>query len=290
MPVRSILHYLEVIKTYTEGIGIELISSIEKDGNIDLDELASKIDDSTACVLIQTPNFLGYLENMAEIDKLVHANPKVLLIALVDPISLAILNSPAEYKADIVVGEGQALGNSQSLGGPLFGFLASNMKLARKMPGRIVGATKDTDGTRCYALTLQAREQHIRRDKATSNICSNQALCNLAATVHMCLLGKEGIREVALQSTTKAHYLGNKLKAIEGISLYSEKPFFKEFAIKFKKPVKHILADLKKKNIFGGVDISDLGYKNSLLIAVTEKKRKLDLDELVTALKEVMNG
>jgi glycine cleavage system P protein (glycine dehydrogenase) subunit 1 len=283
-------NYLEVIKTYTEGIGIELVNIKQKDGANDLEDLKNNLGQDVSCVVIQTPNFLGYLEDMLEIEEIVHAHPKVLLISAVDPISLALLNSPAEYKADIVVGEGQALGNTQSFGGPLFGFLASNMKLARKMPGRIVGATKDVEGKRCYALTLQAREQHIRRDKATSNICSNQALCNLAATVYMCLMGNEGLREAAIQSTTKAHYLADELKRIKGISFISKRAFFKEFPVKFDQPVEEIIQKLKGKNIFPGVNLRKFGYSDTLLIAVTEKKRKQDLDELVTALKEVTNA
>ncbi|OPX27966.1 MAG: glycine dehydrogenase (aminomethyl-transferring), partial [Candidatus Cloacimonas sp. 4484_143] len=164
--------YLEVIKTYTVGVGINLVIIPAKKGLIDLDELKSAIDDETGCVLLQTPNFFGNIENAFAVEEITHTAVKALFIVAVDPISLAVMNAPSEYKADIVVGEGQALGNAQNFGGPLFGFLATNLKLSRTMPGRIVGATLDVDGKRSYALTLQAREQHIRRAKATSNICS----------------------------------------------------------------------------------------------------------------------
>jgi len=283
-------NYLQVIEAYTEGIGIELLILKTDNGILDPEDLNSIIDKDVSCVVIQTPNFLGNIEDMFEIEKIVHSTPKTLLIAVTDPISLAVLNSPAEYGADIVVGEGQALGNSQSFGGPLFGFLATSLKLARKMPGRIVGATKDVDGKKSYALTLQAREQHIRRDKATSNICSNQALCNLAATVYMCLMGRNGLREAALQSTTKAHYLAKALDQLEGYELISDAPFFKEFVIKSEKPVKEIVEKLKERRIFPGVDLSPFGWNDHFLIAVTEKKRKADLDELISALREVANG
>ncbi|KQC06664.1 MAG: glycine dehydrogenase [Candidatus Cloacimonas sp. SDB] len=283
-------NYLQVIKTYTTGVGLKLVVVKEKKGVIDLDDLREKVDEKTSCVVIQTPNFLGYIEEIRKIEKIAHSEPKALLISAVDPISLAILNSPKEYKADIVIGEGQALGNSQSYGGPLFGFMATNLKLARKMPGRIVGATKDAVGNRCYALTLQAREQHIRRSKATSNICSNQALCNLAATVYMCLMGRNGLKEAALQSTTKAHYLAARINEIEGVNLLTDRPFFKEFAIKFNQPVEDVINKLKKLKIFPGVNLTEYGYANTLLIAVTEKKRKQDLDELISALREVVNG
>ena len=279
--------YLQVIKAYTEGIEIELIIIPEKNGLLDSEVLKENIDDETACVLIQTPNFFGNLEDVFTIEPIIHSSRKALFIACVDPLSLPVLNSPSEYKADIVVGEGQSLGNFQSFGGPLFGFLAANLSLARTMPGRIVGATLDADGKKAYSLTLQAREQHIRRDKATSNICSNQALCNLAATVYMCLLGKQGLLEVAEQSTTKAHYLAKKICQIDGFLLAFDAPFFKEFAIKTPIPTRKIIQKLKSKNIFAGVDLKQFGYENMLLIAVTEKKRKEELEHFVKELKQL---
>jgi len=280
--------YLEVINTYTEGVDVELVNIPAKDGLVDLDILKEKVDDETGCVLLQTPNFLGNIEDVFAIEEITHSAKKALLIVAVDPISLAVMNAPNEYKADIVVGEGQALGNAQNYGGPLFGFLASTLSLSRTMAGRIVGATLDSDGKRSYALTLQAREQHIRRAKATSNICSNQALCNLAATVYMTLMGKEGIKEVATQSVTKAHYLAEKICEINGFEMAYDVPFFKEFAVKTPIPAKEIIKKLKAKNIFPGIDLKPFGYNNMLLIAVTEKKRKFDLDEFVNSLQEVV--
>ncbi|NQV17360.1 MAG: aminomethyl-transferring glycine dehydrogenase subunit GcvPA [Armatimonadetes bacterium] len=279
-------NYLEVIKSYTGGVGIELVLIPAKNGLVDLNALQEAIDDNTGCVLLQTPNFFGNIEDAFAVEEIVHASKKALFITCVDPISLAVMNSPAEYKADIVVGEGQSLGNSQNYGGPLFGFLASSIKLGRSMPGRIVGATLDADGKRAYCLTLQAREQHIRRAKATSNICSNEALCNLAATVYMTLMGKEGLKEVAVQSTTKAHYLADEICKLDDFSLAFDAAFFKEFAVKTPVPVEEIISRLKEKNIFPGIDLKQFGYDNMLLIAVTEKKRKWDLDELINSLKE----
>ena len=278
--------YLQVIKSYTEGVGIELVIIPPKAGLTDIKALENAADDETGCVLIQTPNFFGNIEDAFAVGEIAHKTKKALFITAVDPISLAILNSPDEYNADIVIGEGQGLGNNQNFGGPLFGFLATKLSLARSMPGRIVGATKDADGKRAFALTLQAREQHIRRAKATSNICSNQALCNLAATVYMSLMGPEGLKEAAEQSASKAEYLAEKITEIPGFDLAYEAPFFKEFAIKTPIPASEIVANLKNKNIFPGVDMKQFGYDNMLLIAVTEKKRKSDLDELVAALKE----
>ena len=279
-------NYLEVIKSYTEGVGIELVVVPARNGLVDLDALKDAIDDNTGCVLLQTPNFFGNIEDAFAIEEITHSSKKALLIVAVDPISLAVMNSPAEYKADIVMGEGQALGNAQNFGGPLFGFLASNITLGRSMPGRIVGATLDADGKKAYCLTLQAREQHIRRAKATSNICSNEALCNLAATVYMTLMGKNGLKEVAVQSTTKAHYLADEINKLDGFSLAFGVAFFKEFAVKTPVPAEEIIFKLKEKNIFPGIDLKQFGYDNMLLVAVTEKKRKCDLDELVNALQE----
>ncbi|MDO9576766.1 MAG: aminomethyl-transferring glycine dehydrogenase subunit GcvPA [Candidatus Cloacimonadales bacterium] len=282
--------YLEVIKTYTVGVGVELVIIPARNGVVDLDELKKAVDDETGCVLLQTPNFFGNIENAFAVEEITHASKKALFIVAVDPISLAVMNAPAEYKADIVIGEGQALGNAQNFGGPLFGFLATNLDLSRSMPGRIVGATLDAEGKRSYVLTLQAREQHIRRAKATSNICSNQALCNLAATVYMCLMGKEGLKEAAVQSTTKAHYLAEKITEIDGFGMAFEAPFFKEFTIKTPVSAAEIISKLKAKNIFPGIDLKQFGQENMLLIAVTEMKRKVDLDELVKALQEVNHG
>jgi glycine dehydrogenase subunit 1 len=277
--------YRQIVSLYTEGMDIELIDVDIEDN---LQKLAETSDNDTACVVVQTPNFFGNLEDMAAIEKITHSAKKALFIAVVDPISLAVLNSPAEYKADIVVGEGQALGNHTNYGGPLFGFLATHQKLARTMPGRIVGATEDANGTRAYALTLQAREQHIRRAKATSNICSNDALCTLAATVYMSLMGPKGLQEVATQSATKAHYLATKIAELPNYKLMSNKPFFKEFTVKTPLPAKKIITKLVDHDILPGISLEQFGLEeNLLLIAVTEKKSKTNLDELVAALKEV---
>ncbi len=282
--------YIEVIKTYTEGVGIELVVIPTKDGLVDMDELKKAVDDETGCVLLQTPNFFGNIENAFAVEEITHSAKKALFIVAVDPISLAVMNAPSEYKADIVVGEGQAFGNAQNFGGPLFGFLATNLKLSRSMPGRIVGATLDVDGKRSYALTLQAREQHIRRAKATSNICSNQALCNLAATVYMCLMGKDGLKEAAVQSTTKAHYLSKNIAELDKFEMAFAASFFKEFVVKTPISARDIITKLRSKNIFPGIDLEPFGHENMLLIAVTEKKRKCDLDEFVKSLQEVTNG
>lgn len=276
--------YVKVIRSYTEGVGVELLFAPERDGVIDLEALKTMLDDSIGSVVVQSPNFYGNIEAATAISELVHSQPKCLLIACVDPISLAILKSPAEYNADIVVGEGQALGNSMYFGGPLFGFFATKLDMARQMPGRIVGGTLDKDGKHAYALTLQAREQHIRREKATSNICSNQSLCTLAAVVYMSLMGREGLIEVATQSTQKAHYLAGELVKLTGFSLANpNQSFFKEFVLKTPIPAQSIIDKLLPRGIYAGIAIGE----NELMIAVTEKKTKVEIDSYIAAIKEI---
>jgi len=266
-----------------------LLTAPEKDGRLDLGALKAMLDDTIGSVVVQNPNFYGNLENVTELDAIIHQNPNCLLIACVDPISLAIINPPSTYHADIVVGEGQALGNSMFMGGPLFGFFATKLDNARQMPGRIVGATLDKDGNKAYALTLQAREQHIRRNKATSNICSNESLCTLAATVYMSLMGREGLKEVATQSAQKAHYTATELCKIPGISMtYPNAPFFKEFVINTPKPASQIIEAMLTRNIYPGVDMAFFGKPDALMLAVTEKKSKADIDALVIAMREVV--
>lgn len=280
--------FVKVIKIYTEGIGIELLTAPAKDGVTDIDALARMMDDSIGSVIIQSPNFFGNLEPVSELEQIIHAQPKALFISACDPISLAIIKSPGELGADIVVGEGQALGNSMYMGGPLFGFFATRLDMARLMPGRIVGGTIDKEGKRAYALTLQAREQHIRREKATSNICSNQSLCTLAATVYMALIGREGLKEVATQSTQKAHYLATELCKLPGCELaYPAAPFFKEFVLRMPVSAQKVIDAMMPRGIYPGVDMSRFGHENQLMIAVTERKSKAEIDVFISAMKEV---
>lgn len=282
-------NYVKVIKAYTEGIGIELITVPEKEGVTDLSALEAMMDDTIGSVVIQTPNFYGNLEDAKAIDAIVHKNNKCLLIASVDPISLAVLVPPAEYNADIAVGEGQALGNNMYLGGPLFGFFATKPEMARLMPGRIVGGTIDKAGEKAYVLTLQAREQHIRRSKATSNICSNESLCTLAAVVYLCLMGKEGLIEIATQSVQKAHYAASELGKIPGLALaYPKAAFFKEFVIRTPQKAANIIHKLLPENIYAGIDLAPYEKPNELMMAITEKKSKAEIDSFVQAMKEAV--
>lgn len=278
----------KVLKSYLKFRDVEVIEVDMADGVTDIDKLKSLVGSSTAGVIIQNPNFFGIIEDMAEIEKITHSN-KALLINYVDPISLGILKSPAEYGVDIVTGEGQSLGNSMSFGGPYLGILATNTKLMRKMPGRIVGQSNDVDGKRAFVLTLQAREQHIRRYKATSNICSNQGLNALTAAIYMTTMGKKGIREVALQSTQKAHYAMNQLTKSGKFKPLFNKPFFKEFALTSSIESSKINNELLKNNILGGYEL-DKDYpelRNSLLLCVTEKRTKMQIDKLAQVMEVI---
>ena len=204
-------YVIQTIQTYCHGNGMEMEVIPEKDGKTDWEKLKARLDSGTACVYIQHPNFYGNLEDAKEIGELTHEAGAKFVMG-VNPISLGMLKTPAEYGADVAVGEGQPLGLPLAFGGPYIGFMACTDKMMRKLPGRIVGQTKDRNGKTGYVLTLQAREQHIRREKASSNICSNQALCALAVTVYLSSMGNEGLREAALQSASKAHYLSKELE------------------------------------------------------------------------------
>lgn len=283
--------YREVVETYCNRSSVNL-KEIELDRYLtDLDQLKNLVSENTAGLLVQNPNFFGFLENLEEMEKIIH-EVKGLFTISVDPISLGILKPPGQYNADIVTGEGQALGNHLSLGGPYLGIFAAKKSLIRKMPGRIAAVTEDKDGRRGFVLTLQTREQHIRRDRATSSICTNQQLCALAATVYMALMGKKGIPAVANLCVQKAHYLAEKLADIKGVELIADHPFFKEFAIKTPAKADTVIDKMRNKNIFAGIDLSRFDYDldNALLIAVTEKRTKEEMDRYVEAMKEIVQS
>lgn len=281
--------YKKITHTYTQECGVEIVTCPSRDGVVDLENLEKLIDDSTSCVCIQHPNFYGYLENVTDIERLVHKQG-ALLISVIDPISLGVITPPGEYNADIALGEGQALGIPQGFGGPLLGIFTARQKYVRSIPGRIVGETTDVDGKRGYVLTLQTREQHIRREKATSNICTNEALCALSALIYLCSLGKQGIIDVGNLCISKSHYLYNKMKELKGISLAYDREFFKEFVVSVEKPAVHVLDALLKYKIFGGVPLSifDKNLENQFLVSVTEKRTKAEIDTYVDCLSKVL--
>ncbi len=277
----------KILKTYMKFKEVEVIEVDFLEGVTDIDKLKKVVDKNTAGVIVQNPNFFGIIEDLSEVEKITHKN-NALLIMSVDPISLGILKTPGEIGVDIAVGEGQGLGNTLSFGGPYIGFMAVTSKLMRKIPGRIVGETEDTEGKRGFVLTLQTREQHIRREKAASNICSNQALNALAAAVYLSTMGKEGIREVARLCYDKSHYAFKEIMKNENFQPLFNKPFFKEFAVKSKTDIHKINRQLLKESIIGGYTLEkDYPGINSFLLCVTEKRTKEEIDTLVRIMKGV---
>ncbi len=272
---------LETIKTYCFGNEMKLEIIPEKDGLTDVDYLKEHMDKTVACVYIQHPNYYGNLEDAEAIGEIVHESGAKYIMG-VNPISLGVLKTPAEYGADIAVGEGQPLGLPMAFGGPYLGFMACRDKMMRKLPGRIVGQTVDADGKTGYVLTLQAREQHIRREKASSNICSNQALCALAVGVYLAAMGNEGLEKAATQCMSKAHYLAEEL-AGAGFAVENKGDFFHEFVTASDKDTDKVLAALEAESILGGQKLDD----HRILWCCTEMNTKEDMDQVVRIVKEV---
>ncbi|MBQ9832946.1 MAG: aminomethyl-transferring glycine dehydrogenase subunit GcvPA [Clostridia bacterium] len=272
---------IETVKTYCKGNGMTVELIPENDGATDLDALAAMLGEGAACVYIPQPNYYGIFEDLTKAAEITH-NAGAKLIAGCNPIALAMIKTPKECGADIAVGEGQPLGLPIAFGGPYLGFMASTTAMMRKLPGRIVGETVDHDGRRAYVLTLQAREQHIRREKASSNICSNQAHCALTAAVYMAAMGADGLYNVAEQSMSKAHYFAQKLSEI-GYELAYTKPYFHEFVTVGVNNTAEALAKLEENGILGGLQLDD----NRILWCVTEAVTKEELDKAAAILEEV---
>lgn len=268
--------YLQILKAYSLSGHMDIVVIPGRGGAADIEAMLAAIDDQTAGVVIQQPNFFGIIEDAASIEQAVHAH-KGLLIMAVEPISLAVLKSPGEWGADIAVGEGQPLGLSLSMGGPYLGFMAARKALMRKIPGRIVGQTTDLDGKTAYVLTLQAREQHIRRELAASNICSNQALCALAASMYLTFVGPRGLKDIAVRCHQLALYACQALEKV-GLHLKFEQPFFNEFAVSISDPGA-ANRRLLENGIIGGYELED-----ALLLAFTEKRTTAEIDRLAAVL------
>jgi glycine dehydrogenase subunit 1 len=280
--------YRQVVRTYMQGMGTQIVG--DDDLNASPKELAAMIDDDTLIVAVQYPDFLGRIEDFSAIGKAAEASG-ALFCVVVNPLALGMLKPPSEFGADVVVGEGQPLGIPLSYGGPYLGIFTTRDKYVRKMAGRLSGETTDVRGQRGYVLTLTPREQHIRRARATSNICTNQGLMALAAAVYMSLMGKSGLRRVAELCYHKAHYAADKIDALEGYELWNKGDFFHEFAVSCPKPVAEINERLLNAGILGGYDLG-LDYpelKDHMLIAVTEANRVQEIDDLVTILEEASN-
>ncbi len=282
--------YKQLIATYTDAFELELVYIDQNEkGLTSYDAFKNAFDENVGAIVIQSPNFYGNIEDVENLADLVHTNKKALFIMSVDPISLGLLKKPASYGADIVVAEGQALGIPQAFGGPYLGLFATTKKLIRAIPGRLVGVTEDAEGKRAFVLTLQTREQHIRRDKATSNICTSQALMALSSTIYMSTMGEEGLKEVAENCYLRAHYLAKEIDKLANFKLkYKDAPFFKEFVIETKQESKVIIEKMLAKGIFAGIAMDKFGgSKNEMLIAVTEKRDKEELDYFVKCLQEI---
>jgi len=271
---------IDTVYTYNLGKNLEIKIVPMKNGEVDKDILEEMLNERSACVLMQQPNFYGVLEDVDLIEKLVH-NFKAKLIMSCYPTSLGLLKTPGEYGADIAVGDGQPLGLNLAYGGPYLGYMATTKNMFRKLPGRIVGETMDKGEKKGYVLTLQAREQHIRREKASSNICSNQAHCALKTAIYLSTLGKEGFKEVAVQCASKAKYLQSELSKV-GLDLLYKKPYFNEFVTKGEYS-NEILKKLEDNNILGGLPLGD----DKILWCVTELISKEDMDNLVMFIKGV---
>ncbi len=274
--------YRQVLQTYMQPQGVELCEiPYSATGQLDLAKLESSVTAEAAAVVIQSPNFLGSLERVPEIVDIAHRTDTLLIVIVAEPLSLGIVKPPSE--ADIVAGEAQSFGVPVAFGGPYVGFLAAKEKFLRQMPGRLVGQTHDTEGRRGFVLTLATREQHIRREKATSNICTNQSLCALAATICLCLLGKKGLKALAEQNLAKAHYAAQQLGSVPGAGTPLDGPFFNEFVVKTPGNAEDLLAELRKEKIIGGLNLERFypELKNHLLVCVTETASKSAIDRMV---------
>jgi glycine dehydrogenase subunit 1 len=271
-----------VVETYAKYQGVIVETIAEKDGVTDLADLESKLaGDDVAGVILAQPNYYGIVEDYTGVADMCHAR-KAMFVMNAKPSALAVLKSPAEWGADIACGDAQSLGIPMCYGGPYVGYLACNNANVRKLPGRIVGATTDVDGKRAFVPTLQAREQHIRREKANSNICSNQSLMALYVTMYMSVMGEQGLKDACSLSYSGAHYLADALVATGKCVMAFDKPFFNEFAVKTTVPAQKILDTLASEGILGGVRIAD----DMLLVCVTEQRTKEEMDKFV----EIVNN
>jgi len=279
--------YRQTFQTYVRHQDVDMVEvPCAACGQIDTAQLESTVDAQTAAVVIQSPNFFGALERIPEIASITHRQGALLIVTVTEPLSLAVIKPPSE--ADIVCGEAQSFGVPVAFGGPYVGFLTTREKFLRQMPGRLVGQTVDTEGRRGFVLTLATREQHIRREKATSNICTNQSLCALAATIYLCLLGKAGLRLLAEQNLAKAHYAAGRLREIPGVVIPFTGPCFNEFVVKVPSDAECLLEDLQSEKIIGGLHLGKFypGLANHLLLCFTELVSRTAIDRMVEACRQ----
>jgi glycine dehydrogenase subunit 1 len=278
--------HVQVVRTYAHGLSIP-IEPVPLSGNVvDIGALDRLCTNDTAAVLVQHPNFFGNMEPVRTISEIAH-KAGALLIVSADPISPGVFEPPGAYGADIAVGEGQPLGLPLNFGGPYLGLFATKKKYIRNLPGRVVARTADVDGRPGYVLALQTREQHIRRERASSNICTNQALCALAASVYLATMGRTGLAEVARQSMAKAHYLADSIAKVPGFVAETEAPYFKEFVVRSPKPAAEVIEAGVKHGVLAGVDLCRFNqqWRNRLLVAVTEKRTRAEMDRYCAFLR-----
>ena len=277
--------YRRTLSTYLTNLEPRVETLPTPAGFLDPDDVKRVIDDQTACVLVQHPNFFGCLEEVEALAAAAHDRGALFVVSY-DPISLGLLKRPGQYGADVAVAEGQCLGNPLAYGGPNLGLLSCNEKFVRKMPGRLVGQTVDRNGKRCWVLTMQTREQHIRREKATSNICTNQGLMALKAAVYLAALGPQGLRETAELCTRKAHYAAEQLTKVPGVRPRFSRPFFKEFTLQLPAAVPSLLETLRAEGFHAGLHLGRWlpGFDDCMSVAVTEKRMRAEIDALAEAL------
>jgi len=278
-------HYADVVRTYLGGLSAEVVTTLRaEDGRVR--GLADLVDDETACVVLQQPNFWGCIEDLKSAIEAAHAHGALLVVTVAEALSLALLTAPGEIGADIVCGEAQSFGVPMSLGGPHVGFMATRQQLLRQLPGRLVGETTDTEGRRGFVLTLSTREQHIRRERATSNICTNQGLCLLMATIYLCLMGRVGLRKLAELNLAKSEYARSRVRETPGLSLPFEAPSFNEFVVSLDGDAADVLARARQQGIVAGLDLApyspELG--NAILVCTTELASRDSIDRLIEAL------
>ncbi len=282
--------YRIVVETYTRGSKFDLKEiPYTLEGRTDLEFISQNLTENTAAVVLQSPNFFGNIEEYNSLKDVLSKNGTLLIVAVAEALSLGILKSPGDHGADIVVGEGQSFGLPVSFGGPYVGFFSTREKYLRQMPGRLAGETQDQNGKRAYVLTLSTREQHIRRERATSNICTNQGLCALAATIFLSTLGKQGLREIAILNLRKAHYLKNRLANVAEFEIKFGSHSFNEFVLQCQQPAEVILKELKEDQIIGGYPLEQHypELKNCLLVCATELNSQRDMDRLAGKLEKM---
>ena len=282
--------YRHIIRSHTANLGLNIVEVSQTIGEtIDRGRLAAAISGGTAAVVVQNPDFFGTIDDLSDIAAMAHAAGALLVVSFY-PVSLGLLKRPGDMGADIATAEGQSIGLPLSFGGPYLGLYAARQALIRRIPGRVVGESLDRHGNRAFVLTLQAREQHIRRERATSNICTNQALCALRSTIHLSMLGKGGLTELAETCLRKAHYAKQRLTAIKGVALRGTASTFNEFVLELPRDAAGVVKDLAGRGFAAGVPLGQFypDAERALLVAVTEKRSQAEIDAMADALKEVL--